>query len=164
MTTQENTGTFKPDTSVQYIGRVKWFQNKAGYGFISVTNDTSPNYNFDIFVHHSGIIVSKDQYKYLVQGEYVEFKVEGLTSGKHEFQAINVKGINNGKLMCETRAETLGLRRSTLSNTYNDNAGEITDTILPQSVRAPSKTNGGNSWKTIQKNGRVKNDDEIVSV
>ena len=110
MTTQENTGTFKPDTSVQYIGRVKWFQNKAGYGFISVTNDTSPNYNFDIFVHHSGIIVSKDQYKYLVQGEYVEFQLVKLNSGTHEYQASNVSGIDGGKLMCETIRETKSVK------------------------------------------------------
>jgi CspA family cold shock protein len=95
-----------PNPEETHIGRVKWFNNKNGYGFISLADN-------DIFVHHSGIIVSSDQYKYLVQGEYVSFNIERLSSGNHEIQATNVKGINNGKLMCETRSEISGIRRQT---------------------------------------------------
>ena len=29
----------------------------------------------DVFVHHSALTVGEEQYKYLVQGEYVEFEV-----------------------------------------------------------------------------------------
>jgi cold shock CspA family protein len=50
-------------------GRVKWFNNKAGYGFITV-NDCETNEERDLFVHHSEIRVLQTQYKYLVQGEY----------------------------------------------------------------------------------------------
>jgi len=95
-----------PNPEETHIGRVKWFNNKNGNGFISLADN-------DIFVHHSGIIVSSDQYKYLVQGEYVSFNIERLSSGNHEIQATNVKGINNGKLMCETRSEISGIRRQT---------------------------------------------------
>ena len=48
-------------------GRVKWFNNKAGYGFITVTDGSRSG--SDIFVHHSGINVENQQYKYLIQGE-----------------------------------------------------------------------------------------------
>ena len=86
-------------------GRVKWFNNKAGYGFISV-NDCEDNTERDIFVHHSEIKVEQTQYKYLVQGEYVEFVVGAITrEGAVDVHATSVRGINGGKLMCETRNE-----------------------------------------------------------
>jgi CspA family cold shock protein len=85
-----------------FIGRVKWFNNKTGYGFITVTDgQRSGN---DIFVHHSAISID-GQYKYLVQGEYVEFSIVDTPSGKHDCQAANVSGIKGGKLMCATRHE-----------------------------------------------------------
>ena len=90
-------------TVERLVGRVKWFNNKAGYGFITVTDGSRAG--SDIFVHHSNIGVSNQQYKYLVQGEYVECAVTATQSGTHEFQADNVTGIKGGKLMCETRRE-----------------------------------------------------------
>jgi cold shock CspA family protein len=84
-------------------GRVKWFNNKAGYGFVTVTDGSRSG--TDVFVHHSAVQVENQQYKYLVQGEYVEFSLSDTPSGRHEFQAANVSGIKAGKLMCETRRE-----------------------------------------------------------
>lgn len=84
------------------LGQVKWFNNKAGYGFITVSDGEQAGK--DIFTHFSSIGVSNaQQYKYLVQGEYVEFVLGKSTVEGHEFQAIEVSGIKNGKLMCETR-------------------------------------------------------------
>ena len=90
-------------SSERFTGRVKWFNNKAGYGFITVTDGLKAG--SDIFVHHSSIKVDSDQYKYLVQGEYIEFSFSSVSSDKHEFQAGDVSGIKGGKLMCETRRE-----------------------------------------------------------
>ena len=91
------------DTSDQrYTGQVKWFNNKAGYGFITVTQP-GDFLQKDIFTHFSNVNVSNTQYKYLVQGEYVEFNINSSTSEKHEHQAINITGINGGLIMCETR-------------------------------------------------------------
>jgi cold shock CspA family protein len=91
-------------------GRVKWFNNKAGYGFITV-NDCETNEERDMFVHHSEIKVEQSQYKYLVQGEYVEFVIGAISrDDKIDTHATNVRGINGGKLMCETRNEVRSFR------------------------------------------------------
>jgi cold shock CspA family protein len=82
-------------------GRVKWFNNKAGYGFITAT--TGDQAGTDVFAHHSGLAVSSQQYRYLVQGEYVEFQMNAVEGGAHKFQAADVSGIGRGMLMCETR-------------------------------------------------------------
>jgi cold shock CspA family protein len=95
-------------TTDRFIGRVKWFNNKAGYGFITVTD--GPKAGTDVFVHHSTIKVDTEQYKYLVQGEYVEFSLTNTTSDKHECQAGDISGVKGGKLMCETRREVRSFR------------------------------------------------------
>jgi cold shock protein len=82
-------------------GRVKWFNNKAGYGFITAT--TGDQAGTDVFAHHSGLAVASQQYRYLVQGEYVEFQMNAVEGGTHKFQAADVSGIGRGMLMCETR-------------------------------------------------------------
>jgi CspA family cold shock protein len=95
-------------SSEKFTGRVKWFNNKAGYGFVTVTDGSKSG--SDVFIHHSAIKVDAEQYKYLVQGEYVEFTLATVEGGKHEFQAGEVCGIKGGKLMCETRNELKSAR------------------------------------------------------
>jgi len=90
--------------SSRLVGQVKWFNNKAGYGFVTV-ND-GENSGKDIFVHYSAIRVTNSQYKYLFQGEYVEFDLVKSSTDSHEFQANDVSGIKGGSLMCELRRTT----------------------------------------------------------
>ena len=61
------------------IGKVKWFNNAKGYGFIEQPGEQ------DIFVHYSAI--TGDGYKTLIQGQDVEFEV---TNGPKGPQAENV--------------------------------------------------------------------------
>jgi CspA family cold shock protein len=86
-------------------GKVKWFNNKAGYGFITVS-DEGGYMNNDIFTHYTAIKVTNSQYKYLVQGEYVQFDLVKSTTGPHEYKAMSVTGIKGGELMCETRTSS----------------------------------------------------------
>lgn len=136
------------------IGRVKWFNNKSGYGFITVTD--GPKTGTDIFVHHSAIGVSSKQYKYLVQGEYVEFSLSHIEGGSHPFQAAGVCGIKNGKLMCETRRDLRLLRSDYKSTNHNssDNISDILDSVPRSNPRlrgnGPREDQG--DWSLVKKN------------
>ncbi len=62
-------------------GRVKWFNDKKGYGFVETENDG------DIFVHYSGI-EDTGGFRSLLEGEKVEFEIEQTQRGP---QAVQVK-------------------------------------------------------------------------
>jgi cold shock CspA family protein len=57
----------------------------------------------DIFVHYSSINAVNAQYKFLLQGEYVEFNILMTNGGKYEYHSANVSGIKGGTIMCETK-------------------------------------------------------------
>ncbi len=61
-------------------GKVKWFDDRKGYGFIT------PEEGEDLFVHHSSI--QAQGFKSLDDGVDVEFDV---APGRKGQQAINVK-------------------------------------------------------------------------
>jgi CspA family cold shock protein len=84
------------DTVGEYVGQCKWFNNSYGYGFITIWD--GPEKGTDIFVHHSGIKPLNSMYKTLKKGEYVMFDIYSGNKGK---QAINVRGICNGPLLCD---------------------------------------------------------------
>lgn len=60
-------------------GRVKWFSDRKGYGFISQDDGN------DVFVHFSAI--KGDGFRTLQEGERVEFEV---TQGPKGLQATDV--------------------------------------------------------------------------
>ena len=105
MGTTDNESPDNLNTSKRYSGKVKWFNNKAGYGFITLNSsdpvDAELN-NSDIFVHHSVINVKTEQYKYLVQGEYVELSLISAKN-QYKYQASDVCGVGGGNLLCESR-------------------------------------------------------------
>ena len=91
-------------------GRVKWFNSKTGYGFITITGGDESLLQKDVFVHHSAINTGSKLYKYLVQGEYVCVDVGKTSGGQHEYQIMTVSGIDGGVLLCETRHSVSSVR------------------------------------------------------
>jgi CspA family cold shock protein len=83
------------------LGKVKWFNSKAGYGFITAIEGEQEGK--DIFAHYSELDMDDKQYKYLVQGEYIEFQLAKLDDGKYEYQATKITGVRGGDLLCKTR-------------------------------------------------------------
>jgi cold shock protein len=61
-------------------GKVKWFNDQKGFGFIAADN------NRDVFVHHT--VIEGDGYKTLEDGETVEYEAE---DGPKGLKAIKVK-------------------------------------------------------------------------
>lgn len=123
-------------SSERFTGRVKWFNNKAGYGFITVTD--GPKAGSDVFVHHSSIKVDSEQYKYLVQGEYVNFSLSNTKTSDHEFQAGEVCGIKGGKLMCETRHESR-VSRSQYRSSRPEHNTSSEPVKMPRAVSVPKQ-------------------------
>jgi CspA family cold shock protein len=63
-------------------GKVKWFNNQKGYGFISVEGSN------DVFVHFSAI--QEDGYKSLEEGQEVEFEIVDGPKGDHAANVVKV--------------------------------------------------------------------------
>lgn len=68
------------DASTMRSGKVKWFSDQKGYGFIAREEAS------DVFVHHTAI--EMDGFRTLRQGEDVEYQLKEGTKGP---QAVLVK-------------------------------------------------------------------------
>ncbi len=61
-------------------GKVKWFNNQKGYGFITLESGD------DVFVHHS--VIQGEGYKTLDEGQEVELETEQGPKGIHATKVI----------------------------------------------------------------------------
>ena len=154
-----NSSSEQPANAVPgYSGRVKWFNNKSGYGFITVlkTDEAAAvPVGTDVFAHHSEINVSSDQYRYLVQGEYVAFDVVKTTNANHEYQCAKVKGMYGGQLICETRHDARSQYKTSGSgdNLESSRYGDAPDS-------AAAQNNGNNNSRSSKRFANVKSSTE----
>jgi len=63
-------------------GKVKWFNDAKGFGFIAQDDGK------DVFVHHTAIVA--DGFRSLAEGDAVEFEV---TNGPKGLAATNVRKV-----------------------------------------------------------------------
>ena len=67
----------------QYVGKVKWFNNVKGYGFLGRDGGN------DVFVHYSSI--KRDGYKTLKEGDPVAFAVVQGEKGPQADQVVLIE-------------------------------------------------------------------------
>ena len=80
----------------EYIGYVKWFNKKKGYGFITITD--GGHQGEDVFCHFSDI--ATENYKIVYPGEFVSCDVE---TKKDDGKLIckNVTGVHEYPLLVD---------------------------------------------------------------
>ncbi len=107
-------------------GRVKWFRNNLGYGFITVVSPDAPENGRDVFVHQSNVHPAVSTYRTLIKDEYVSLDL----SDEENAQALNVRGVGGGPLRCDAprpprrpRPQGQGQRRER-SQRRNDDSSE----------------------------------------
>jgi len=67
-------------TSDVFKGRVKWFNDAKGFGFIEHTN------GHDVFVHYS--VIESEGFKTLKDGEEVDYRLEEGSKGLHAISVL----------------------------------------------------------------------------
>ncbi|VVN07643.1 hypothetical protein PS664_03634 [Pseudomonas fluorescens] len=85
-------------SGVKISGKVKWFNNAKGFGFINEDGKTE-----DLFAHYSAIIM--DGYKTLKAGQLVEFEIVQGPKGLHAIAICAVRAGAPGKTHTETHEE-----------------------------------------------------------
>lgn len=160
----ENTVTTHQENS--YIGQVKWFNNRLGYGFITIMTPGN-HIGEDIFVHQQHINPKKSEYRSLQQGEYVSFFLGAadseseLQKNGHPHQAVSVTGIYGGSLLCDQ----IPRREQTNNNVPNHpnnriNHKQLNPTTAKDTSKDTSNKNINLSNKPVSKvmSKPVKND------
>ena len=100
----------------QHTGHVKWFNNRRGYGFLKIVSDDRNGE--DVFVHQTNVNPATSEYRALYPGEYVSFDI----SNEEKTQAVNVRGVLGGPLMCDQpRPERKGRGRGNRSDNEESN-------------------------------------------
>lgn len=107
-----------------YIGYVKWFDDKKGYGFVRILTQ-GDRYEEDVFVHQSNIHPNRSTYRTLRESETVRFN---LSTTDERPQVTDLVGVN-GRLYCDSRVPR---RRN--------------------NQRSRSNEEEGGEWKTVGKN------------
>ncbi|MFL1550157.1 cold shock domain protein CspD [Pseudomonas sp. IB20] len=88
-------------SGVKINGKVKWFNNAKGYGFINAEG----NPDEDLFAHYSAITM--EGYKTLKAGQKVEFDIIQGPKGLHAVEICAACAAEPGKAHDETHEKEL---------------------------------------------------------
>jgi cold shock protein len=73
--TPEGKDVFSARITTHMTGKVKWFNDTKGYGFIQLDSGR------DVFVHYS--VIEAEGYKSLKEGQEVDFELSSGPKGEH---------------------------------------------------------------------------------
>ena len=132
-------------TSTKSIGRIKWFNNKKGFGFLSNCET-----NEDVFIHHSGISLGEEAlsssvniFKTVIEGEYVSY--EKQLDGENRSVAKNVTGILGGPLLCENVHKKIFVSNRVQENNSSEEGSRSHSGRGRGRGRGQGRSNGRNS-------------------
>ena len=113
-------------------GKVKWFNNQKGYGFITPENGK------DVFVHHTAI--KSDGYRTLEEGQEVEARAQASEAGRCREE----RGPADGKgVQCVSRpldplhACSRFLQTSGITNGREETVRTVTPSAFSRECRVP---------------------------
>ena len=93
------------------VGKVIWFDQKKGFGFVRIINPESEFLNNEIFVHYS-TINSESNFKKLYPGENVSLDIEKNEGDESKkFIGKNVTGLFGSKLLVDNDSYSLKVIR-----------------------------------------------------
>lgn len=116
------------DHQTKIRGKVKWFNNAKGYGFIIADNSDE-----DLFAHFSAVVM--DGYRTLKAGQTVEFNIRPSIKGNHaiDIEIVVAEGIksvdtirerdSNGINQPKERKQIL-VHQSSLQSNYDETSKE----------------------------------------
>jgi cold shock CspA family protein len=125
------------NASTMYIGRVLWYDFDKGIGFIQLVDSRTGEVVQDVFVHRSQIHAPTvhPTARKLITGEFVNFETVAPQPGKNQPQAMCVRGLFDGPLICEHGA----VEFTSYTNVLSGGRGALVDT------RAKRATDGGDA-------------------
>ena len=123
-------------------GRVKWFNSKLGYGFIT---HKQKGVDCDVFIHWSNLLLSEKEFHTLYKGEYVEFELAACkcsSSNNIGIQACRVSGPNNSQLLTAVYggASTYIQNTNRFSHIYNVRQLPVSDFSTPDNLSQKAKS------------------------
>ena len=104
------------------VGKIIWFDQKKGFGFIRIINPESEYHLKELFVHYTSI-ESQNRFKKLYPGENVSLTVSKnsgeVTEGK-EFVTSNVTGLYGNELLVDNSNYIVKIIRKREENMRED--------------------------------------------
>jgi len=86
----------------RFLGRVKFFNQDTGVGFLQLLDTNTGLVVEDVFAHKSEIQAQVPPHlRKLITGEIVSFELHLPQPGKDRNQAKDIRGFLNGPLICD---------------------------------------------------------------